>query len=265
MCRTFSFGQSVSKERATRMALLYAGTSNCESAPVSARSYNPNGQIDTTHTFVFSITNKAPLYVVQMDEGWVMVSSELATQPILASAPEGTFPDVEDMPDGMRWLFSYYEEALQYARDSLSTNNIDARWNATRSYFEDEFRAELNSRNYPSDSLERMQVVAWGQGRNNNFSCITTYNKFCPTWYDVSCGRTVVGCGAVALGQILWFWQWPNSAIIPNTIDTAGNTSDAKHLVRYDWTLMPTTMTSITPIEKVDAVAGLLRDCGYVY
>lgn len=248
------YAQSVSKERATQMAVLYACTSKCESTPISARSFDKQAAIDTSNTYVLSVTNKAPLYVVQMEDGWVLVSSELAVTPILASAPTGQFPVIEDMPDGMKWLFSYYENALQYARDSLPNNVINQDWLSD---------SEYHSRYRTAKILSRMGQIHWNQGANNSGGCLNSYNKFCPTWYTPECGHTYVGCTAVAMGQVMQYWQWPHSAIVPsNMLDSLGNTS-GKSLREYDWDKMPDNIYYSTPDDEADEIAGFLRDCGY--
>lgn len=263
MFASFSFAHTVSKERATRMALLYAGTSQSKSAPIVTGWNGNNSPVDTTKTYTFSITNKASLYVVQMEEGWVLVSSELAANPILASSPKEKFPDIDEMPDGMKWLISSYEETLQYAKDSIQNRVIHPKWMVETSYYEDE--VDENSRTMLEDSggCARMAFVTWNQSFNNNYSCVKPYNKFCPTWSTPSCGHTYAGCVAVAMGQVMWFWQWPHSAVVPlNMLDSAGNTSGSI-LKEYHWNKMPGAIYDSTPNDEVDEVAGLLRDCGY--
>lgn len=245
----FSFAQSVSKEKATRVALSYVGVASSKFTP-----------LDTTHTYTLSIMNQAPLYVVQMNEGWVLVSSEKALPPILAFSPTGHFPDTLDMPDGMKWLLTCYGRAMRYAKDSLSSSIVDDKWFEHITSYDN---SGIPQRGTPLESLFRLKTVAWGQSKNNSGSCIKPYNKFCPTWYATDCGHTCAGCDAVALAQVLWFYQWPHSAAIPNSISGAGEPSEQKHIEYYDWSLMPAALTSITDINEVNSVAGLLRDCGF--
>ena len=177
MVANFSFAQTISKEKATRMALLYAGTSQCKSAPLVTGWKNNNSPVDTTNTYTFSITNKAPLYVVQMEDGWVLVSSELAANPILASSPTGKFPEIDDMPDGMKWLISSYEVALQYAKDSIQSGVIHPKWMAETSYLEDEPEENVRVMLEDSGNCARMGLVAWKQNSGSSDICVGTVER----------------------------------------------------------------------------------------
>ena len=157
------------------------------------------------------------------------------------------------MPDGMRWLFSYYEDAIVYAREHPQEINSSA------------WESDFYSRE--TVYLSRLGDVEWGQNGNNDnydYSCEKIYNKFCPEFHNVSCGRTIVGCGAVALGQVLWYYQWPHWGFIPmEMLNDSGVTSTNQEFKIYDWNLMPGQIFPSTPIEEVDMIASFLRDCGY--
>ena len=107
----------------------------------------------------------------------------------------------------------------------------------------------------------------WKQEYNNSsnacFDSTRVYNKFCPTFYTASCGHNIVGCSAVALGQILWYWEWPDYADIPKKINRYGGVYDGTIKRYYDWENMPSSIYLSTDMYKVDAVAKFLRDCGY--
>lgn len=244
--------QSITKELATRVALQYVKKNN----------------IDIIYTSIFSPTGKAPLYLVQLQEGWVLVASEYVTTPVLASAPTGKFPDISDMPDGFKWLMSYYEDAIQFTRDSLQyiPEDVLNTWERATNG-----QNTISHRNIstlpPSYEIDSIRTFLWNQKKNNStgsVDCNKVYNKFCPSWYDISCGHTRVGCTAVAMGLVMRYYKWPYSAFIPNTMnDSLGYTSQEKHFVIYNWDLMPGAIYNTTSTENVDEVAGFLRDCGY--
>lgn len=229
---------TVSKEDAIHKALTFM---NCTDSWASIST--------------FSISGTAEMYKVVTNKGWVLLSTEQSIKPILAYSYEDTFPDIEDMPEGMKWLFTYYEEAIAYAKlHSQEFTNINA-WG-------DDREEEYNTRERVC--LTRLGNVKWGQCRNNGYSCTNSYNKFCPTFHDVCCDKTSVGCGAVALGQVLWYYEWPHAALIPNQmLNDQGQVSSASSYKFYNWSIMPGKIYSTTSTNKVDEVAGLLRDCGY--
>ena len=118
----------------------------------------------------------------------------------------------------------------------------------------------------PIPLLELNGENVWNQAYNNSgygYDVTRIYNKYCPTFYDCADGRTWVGCTAVAMGQVMWYNQWPPVANIPSNINMAGITSGDKIARYYDWDNMPRRILNSTPMDQVNAVAGLLRDCGY--
>jgi len=96
--------------------------------------------------------------------------------------------------------------------------------------------------------------VAWGQVRNNNGGCNPSYNgKIDKKWYsglsgncDDSCDRPPAGCGAVAMGQLMWYWQWPKSS---------------KYRT-YNWNQMPFRLVNASTSTQGDEIGNFLRDCG---
>lgn len=251
--------QSVSQETALRVGQNYWNIVYADKAQ--------SGQAKTaSKVSVISPKRRAPLYVIQMTDGWVLVSSEMAAVPILASSSTGVFPDFEDMPDGMQWLLSYYEKGNQFARDSMSDIRIiNEDWepllNGTYQVPND-IRSPLPT----SHILSRMALVKWNQSENNDNICTKPYNAQCPTWYTPSCGHTYVGCGAIAMAQVLWYWQWPWSAIIPRqflNMTNINSYSNVPYLSTYDWEHIPPELHYYTNDYDVTLLTYFLRDCGY--
>lgn len=262
---TYSSAQSVSKELATQVALRYFWKNIDNSPKQSVRNSNITS-VDTTITEIISPSNICPLYLVQFDEGWVLVSSELTAKPVLASSPSGHFPSEEERPDGLKWLLSYYERELQYAKDSLSENPTDSRWYLDSLPDEESEIAPASVTALPvSYVISGISAIRWGQSKNNDYYVTSSnvYNKFCPTWFTPSNGHTLVGCTAVAMGIVMHYYQWPHSAIIPNSVDRDGNPSVNVHISTYNWNMMPYEIHNSTDTIVVNEVAGFLRDCGY--
>lgn len=98
----------------------------------------------------------------------------------------------------------------------------------------------------------RGEELKWGQSWNNDGECSPSYNQSCPedewyVWGTCDCGRRIAGCGAVAMGQVMWYWQWPRSS---------------RYRENYHWEHMPAELTSRTLDYKAKEVADLLYDCG---
>lgn len=212
------------------------------------------------------------MYVVSMpDSGWVLLAADERVVPILAVSYGGTFPTEEDMPPAMRDLFEDYANEIVYIQDSIDSESYPA-WEALENniYGAQTVEAGTGSDIYtPGDTLLNRPgrgEVKWNQSSCNGgrcAGCTKIYNKFCPDWYTPSCGRTVVGCTAVAMAQIMWYWQWPHTGYIPISIDSTAVPSKTTELHLYNWDLMPKEITDSTSMEEVNMIAGFLRDCGY--
>ncbi len=51
----------------------------------------------------------------------------------------------------------------------------------------------------------------WGQGKNNSNGCSPSFNYFCEknTNSDADCDKSPAGCGPVAMGMIMYKYDWP--------------------------------------------------------
>ncbi len=108
----------------------------------------------------------------------------------------------------------------------------------------------------------------WGQG------CY--YNKFSPEDDRGPCNNAWAGCVAVAMGQIMKYWNEPSASNAtagyddPLNYDAEGDEipdSDYGPIpgfvsTLYDWANMPDSLTSQSTVVQVDAVAELLKHCG---
>lgn len=223
---------------------------------------------------VLRYADRECMYAVSMpDSGWVLVAADERVVPILAISYDGTFPADEDMPPAMRDLFEDYANEIVYIQDSIN-GEPHPEWAAleNNTYGAQAFSAETGSDIYtPGDALLNRPdrgEVKWDQAGCNKSNpsrvyCDYVYNKFCPDWYQISCGRTYVGCTAVAMAQIMWYWQWPHTGYIPVSINKKGEPSKTTELHLYNWNLMPKEIADTTSVEEVNMIAGFLRDCGY--
>ncbi|MEE1091396.1 MAG: C10 family peptidase [Paludibacteraceae bacterium] len=207
------------------------------------------------------------LYVVEtIDDNWAVVAGDSIIPPILAMG-SGGFPAINDMPIAMKYLFESYIDEIKYLIDSLKITQIHPEWDLLQisdvatiddydkgdCLLEDEIRGE----NF------------WKQSENNEtddkniyyFDINKTYNKYC--FHPDYSTKPPTGCGAIAMGQIMWYWQWPNIGIIPDTIFRNGENNGIYDLHFYNWDLMPNAIYDETPQQQADMIAYFLRDCGY--
>lgn len=236
------YGQQVTLDEATQMASTFLSGSNIHMSgqPMQIVAVN-----DTLYPNLFFFNN--------IDGGWVIVSGDKRCQPILAYSDEGSL-SMNDAPKAFYWLMESYNATI----DSLSqcpSLAADLGWNESNS------ANNAPSRVVVAPLLQKDgEYISWDQHGNADYrpEPDKSYNKFCP--HDSVLGgdsdrRAAVGCVAVALGQIMWYWEWPKAAIVK---DDNGN-----NLIRvYDWEKMPTRLYNSTEVYSVDQVANLLHDAG---
>jgi len=206
-------------------------------------------------------------YVVNFREGgWVMTSADDTTVPVLAFSLDDTYRIEDEKPDGFLFLIEDYKEQIDVSRKmgSSRSNEVIEMWNQLMiddgGSNQSRQSTPSNTRGYtPGTNLLNVSgrgEVNWGQAKNNSsigttIECNPSYNsevkkKWYQGWFSsCDCGAPPVGCGAVALGQVLWYWKWPLISKYRS----------------YNWSLMPNILDNSTPSIKAEEVAKLLLDC----
>lgn len=260
------FAQPVSKEKAAQTGISFFN----ERAVSKQQLFLLESKKETVHSITWKQQDKDCMFIVNMpDSGWVLVSGDERAEPILAFSDNGMFPTKEEMPPAMLELLQDYANEIMFIQDSCPNLTAHSAWQSINN---ESYSVQLRSNGNGSgvytpgthllNRPNRGEVI-WNQSWNYDGGCIRSYNKFCPDWYTASCDRTYVGCTAVAMGQIMWYWQWPHTGYIPVSISQSGKPSSTTELRLYNWNLMPDIISNSTPLEQVDMIAGFLRDCGY--
>ncbi len=210
--------------------------------------------------------NTTYMYAVNLPEkGWAVVSNEQRyPATILGYSEESHFDtNPDNQPGALKLLLEHHMNMIDSLRESPSEFYRRVSSFSSRAY------PNGNLRSSGIDTLLKRNGIEniWDQNGNNGYyyswNCNKVYNKFCPAFYDVSCGRTLVGCTAVAIAQILWYWRWPDYALVRDNINMAGTQYGTERRHYYDWDNMLPRIDNYTPMYQVDMVAGLLRDCGF--
>lgn len=179
--------------------------------------------------------------------GWVVLSNEKRyPATIIGHSDDGSFHYGSDAPPALLLLLEQHMNAID----------------STRFYNPVAINGQIITyETYSSTTHEPIRLIdtQWDQCDNRNcidtscHDCDKVYNKFCPTrWWGntKTCSKYLTGCGAVAMAQIMKYWNWPDRADIQGTMQS------------YDWDNMPNYITDDTELYKVDAIAKLLRHCG---
>lgn len=180
--------------------------------------------------------NDEALYVFNIgtDEGFVIVSGDDRMPEVLGYAYTGTFC-ADSLPENLQaWLNGYRKQAAY-----LNTDN------AARA---------VSQQAVADTAISPMLDCQWHQ--------YSPYNNLCPT---LGGSPTITGCVATAMGQIMYYHQWPQKTIrkIPAyTTATHHIPVGAIDTTVINWShIRPNYFTASTS-EETDAVATLMQLCG---
>jgi hypothetical protein len=175
-----------------------------------------------------SVEQEPTSYVFKYDTGgFVIVSADDATVPVLGYADDGEF-DVNNLPPSLRAWLKHYGEEIAYARK----NNIKAK------DFERPARQNINP----------LLTTKWSQD--------SPYNSLCPNQYPA-------GCNAVALAQVMRYHRWPEKGEGSNSYTyESGQCNVDYSKTYYNWDNMNDRYDGTESKDKIDAVATLMYHCG---
>ena len=197
----------------------------------------------------YQIDNTTPAVFVfnSTDEGFVLVSAEDDARAVLGYSDEGTF-DANNIPENMQFWLQMYADEMNKAKGE----RLEVKGKVNRREAKGE-RREATSEEYPTISPILGQTI-WGQGE--------PFNNKCPA---ISGKRTVTGCVATALGQIMYVHKYPTKGTGSHSYTTAtkklsvsadfGNTT-------YDWANMIPNYNGSYTTTQANAVATLLHHVG---
>ena len=194
-------------------------------------------------------------YVVNFnDEGFVIVAGDDRVQPILAFSNEGAFV-TENMPDHIRFFLDGYTEEIQYLVDNQQQADkaILQQWETLLS-------------DVIPEQKDGVVVVEPLLG-NNRWNQTRFYNNLCPadaTGDPAYGGHAAVGCGAVVMGQVMRYWQFPENGTGSHSYNSNnyGPLSANFGATTYHYENMIDKLNTISPDSCVLAVATLLYHCG---
>ncbi|MBQ4391936.1 MAG: C10 family peptidase [Prevotella sp.] len=183
------------------------------------------------------------VFNVGTGDGFVIVSGDDRTTDILGYADSGTF-DQEHMPDGLRYLLDGYAEQMAW---------LDAH--------QAEVSAAPAAISPARSPIAPLIETRWNQG--------APYNNLCP---EIDDEKTVTGCVATSMAQLMYYHQWPksNCTDIPAYTTSTKNKSKEKVTLSVDgltatsfaWGDMTAKYTSDATGTAADEVAKLMQYCG---
>ena len=191
-------------------------------------------------------------------EGWVMVAANDIARPIIAYSDEGQFR-TDNQPENLKHWLGSYEKQIRLAEQNgaEASNDIKQEWAALRK----------GTPRKATPVVAPLIKTLWDQEE--------PYYNLCP---KVGSERTLTGCVATAMAQVMNYWQWPDKGV-----GSYSYTSDTKELscsadfanTTYDWDNMLDryslyfnegdeyyTSTSMGTAAQQNAIATLMYHCG---
>ena len=253
-CAIVAMAEPVGKQAAlyTAQSYMIAKGKVVNATPTQSRSKAQNssssmGEGWDEAFYVFNAGN---------DGGYVIVSGDDRTEPILGYVDHGTF-DPENIPENMRSWLQFYADQIKYIVD----NDLQPE------------SPELRKRNRvvaTKHSIPELLTTRWNQG--------SPYNILCPKYYkeDGTQHYPAAGCVATAMAQVVNFYKFPEKtkAVIPAHSNTYTLSNGTKKTVTapaiprntvIDWENMRDTYSwqgeEYANIQDT-AVAKLMLMCG---
>ena len=193
----------------------------------SSRNYSVGGGPSQT---------KPPFYIFNADDGgFVLVSGDDRTMPVLGYSEHGSL-DLTNAPSNLRYWLDCYAEQIQ---------NLDRGGNAVVS-------APIMKR---SAAISPLIQTRWNQS--------APYHNQCPTAPGTS-EICLTGCVATCMAQIMYYYKWPEHCPALPSYTPFGFPAPLPELppIDFDWNDMKLSYTYGEEGVAADAVAWLMRYCG---
>ena len=211
--------------------------------------------VDAAQLQLTSVSSLPMLHIWTVaEQGFVIMSASDAAIPVLAYSFNSAVTR-EPNPEVMFWLRQYNEQISVAENAGLHNADAQAQWQGL-----------LNNPVPPMPVslvvVPRLMTTTWDQGE--------PYNSLCP--YDsVLHSRSVVGCVATAMAQIMRYWRHPSTGTGYHSYEHQGYGHDGDYgmleanfgRTTYMWDLMPNFLSQYTANPRhVNAVATISYHCG---
>jgi len=192
------------------------------------------------------------IFNVEDDGGFVIVGGDDSTDAILGYTTQGRY-DETTLPENCRaWLEQTEAELTAYQRHAATRPASAIKKSAAR-------QVSVHAR------IDPLIITTWNQGNSyNDTNTDGVYNVHLPM---ISGQYPCTGCVATAGAQVMYYYQWPQTATesVPGyTASSQANTSADLPPIQFQWDKMQTSYAYNDPnTEAVNAVADLMLYCGY--
>lgn len=167
--------------------------------------------------------------------GFVVVSGDDRTEPILGYSDKGTF-DADNVPENVQVWLEGYARAIRHLDTTANTLAVSKVHKAPA---------------VTHNSIAPLLQTYWMQN--------SPYNLLCPS--------APTGCTATAMAQVMYYYKWPKTATtsIPSYTDYYGTRRDSLPPTTFDWDnmLLYYYSNTVSTDAQKNAIATLMQYCGW--
>ena len=199
------------------------------------------------------------LYLFNIEGGgFVIATGDSRTLPILGYSATGSI-NPDDLPSGLQYWLGEYESQIRQLGD-ITLEEL------ARSY-----QGDAKSLTDLPDTVAPMLLTAWTQ-YGYGYNSLVPYDSVIAADSNMARfqGHPTVGCVALAMAQIMRYWQFPQHGVGSHSYTREGEYdcwrygtlyADFAHTT-YDYAHMPFRLTDSSSAAEITAVATLASHCG---
>ena len=208
---------------------VFAGEISEDQAMQKARQILKGKQLTMQTANRRAASNDKAYYVFNAEQngGFVVIAANDLMPEVLGYAEQGHF-DLSDAPDNVKWLFDYYAKVAQSLKNVPANSAAKRRAGSSRA----ELAPLMNTR--------------WDQAG--------VYQTHCP---EINGQKTLTGCVATAMAQVVNFFQWP----LNNVREAVGYTVEKSGNEKVEMPSLPARQFNWFSMSN-DDIAWLMRYCG---
>lgn len=255
-----SWAEPISKDKAKSIASKIISSKNpfqrLQVASQKATTTQKDYTTDIELVYTAAENDAATLYVYSNPNGgFVIISADDAVNPIIAYSNTSQIADIEHNI-ALKHELDDYSKIIDIARKNGNPNaeKVAQTW---RELSEIETEVQLNTSKSVSSTVDG-DTINMGPLVTSHWGQSGLYNKYCPG---------LVGCIAVAMGEIMHYHQWPQTGQSWHRYIPYGSSTNEELFVdfgntTYNWDLMPDIVSRKTKTDAANEVAKFLYHVG---
>ena len=234
------------------MISAFAENVSVQTAQTAAQSFLNAKMGNTQQISLVEFVERADfhnLYVFGNERCFVIIAGDDAVHPVLGYSTENGFCE-ETMPDEVRSWLQTYDSEIAF----IKNNRLEALPEAREGWGNLLSGKELEPK---SRSFVKPLIHTWWNQK-------APFNNLCPADEAGPGGHAVAGCGAIAMAQIMNYWEHPVRGVGSHSYSHSvyGEQYVNFAATTYDWDNIKGTYSTGYTDEEALAVATLVYHCG---